>query len=127
MQGDRDVVVVVIGHPAGELVDVEPVVVQDPLAGREKVQPLRDFTAPMCHRQRHHVIGGEVGSGIGDTGDPVAGEAARDLGERCCAARQRIRPIIGAVQPAVRVVGQPDAGQPRRVQDPHRTTAVLDP
>ena len=73
VQRDREVVVVVVGHPAGELVDVEPVVVQDPLAGREKVQSLRDFTAPMGHRQRHHVIGGEIGSGVGDTGDPVAG------------------------------------------------------
>ena len=87
VQRDRDVVVVVIGHPAGELVDVEPVVVQDPLARREKVQPLGDFTAPMGHRQRHHVIGGEVGSGVGETGDPVPGEAVCDVGERCCAAR----------------------------------------
>ena len=71
VQRDRDVVVVVVAHPAGELVDVKPVVVQDPLAGREKVQPLRDLTAPMSHRQRHHVIGGEVGSGVGETGDAV--------------------------------------------------------
>ena len=71
VQCDGHVVVVVIAHPAGELVDVEPVVVQDPLAGREEVQPLRDLAAPMGHRQCHDVIGGEVGSGVGDTGDPV--------------------------------------------------------
>ena len=31
VQRDGDVVVVVVGHPFGELVDVEPVVVQNPL------------------------------------------------------------------------------------------------
>ena len=50
VQRDRDIVVVVIADPAGELVDVEPVVVQDPLARREEVQSLRDLAAPMCHR-----------------------------------------------------------------------------
>ena len=58
---------------------------------------------------------------------PYPAEPVGDVGERCRAARQRIRPIIGAVQPAVRMVGQPDAGQSGRVQDPHRTAAVLDP
>ena len=127
VQRDRDVVVVVIAHPAGELVDVEPVVVQDPLARREEVQSLRDLAAPMRHRQRHDVVGGEIRCGIGDSGDAVAGEAAGDVGERRHPARQRVRPVVGAVQPAVRMVGEPDAGQRSRVQDPHRTAAVLDP
>ena len=81
VQRDRDVVVVVIAHPADEFVDVEPVVVQDALTRREEVQSLRDLTAPMRHRQRRHVIGGEIRCGVGDSGDAVAGEAAGDVGE----------------------------------------------
>ena len=92
-----DGVVVVVAHPAGELVDVQPVVVQNPLAGREEVQPLRDLTAAMGHHQRHDVVCGEVRRGVGDTRDAVATEPNTDVGERCCAARQRIRPLVGAV------------------------------
>ena len=36
-----------IAHPTDEFVDIEPIVVQDPLSWRKEVQPLRDL-ARLC-------------------------------------------------------------------------------
>ena len=75
VQRHRDIVVVVIAHPADEFVDVEPIVVQDPLTRREEMQSLRNLAAPMRHRQRRDVVGGEIRCGVGDSGDSVARRA----------------------------------------------------
>ncbi len=50
VQRDGHIMVVLIGHPSGEPVDVEPVVVQDPLARSEEVKSLRDLASPVRHR-----------------------------------------------------------------------------
>ena len=50
MQRDGHIMGVLIGHPSGEPVDVEPVVVQDPLARSEEVKSLHDLASPVRHR-----------------------------------------------------------------------------
>ena len=50
-----------------------------------------EFAAAMCHQQRHHVIGVEIGCGVGDPGDAGRGEAPTQFGQIGFAALQRVR------------------------------------
>ena len=62
VDGDRVVVAMPIGDPAGQLLEVQIVVVQDALARGQAVHVLAQFAVPVQLRQADDV---------GDTRDPV--------------------------------------------------------
>ena len=98
---------------------------QDPLTGGQTMHALPQFALPVQLRQPHHVADIEIRCGIGDSGDAVAAEPIAEVGQAGLVAAQRIRPGVGAAQPAVGMPGQTDTGQTRRVEDPQHSAAVL--
>ena len=114
------------GDPSDQRVQVELVVVQDHLARGQEVRSRPELTAAVGHHQRDHVVGVEIGGGVGDAGDAGRGDAAAQLGQVGLAPSQRLRPAaVGAAQPPVGVFGQADPAQRGGVEDPQRAAAVL--
>jgi hypothetical protein len=112
--------------PAGQLVQVETVVVQDPLAWRQAYHLLQEVTVAVGLGELHHVLDAEVRGGLRDAGDAVGRQPSTDLGQPHFAALQGVRPVlVGAAEPSIGMVRQPNPGQSGRVQRPQDSTSVL--
>ena len=123
----RCAVAVAAGHPVGEVVEVETVVMQDAFSRCQVVQSLPHSAVPVHLVEFDHLADIEVRGGIGDTGDAMGAEPVAQVVERGVAALQGIRPgAVGAAQPPVGMIGQADGGQSRGVQRPQDPAAVLD-
>ena len=98
---------------AVRLSKVEIGVVQNPLAGGQAVHALTQFAVAVGLHQFDDIADFQVRGGVGDAGDPVRTEPPADFGKPAVVALQGIRPaVVGAAQPTVGVIGEPDPCQP---------------
>ena len=126
VDGDRATIAVPLHDPAGKLLEVQVVVMQDPFARRQAVHVLTKIAVPMQLLEPDDVGDVEIRCSVGNSGHAVATEPSAESRQAGLVAGQRIRPGVGAAQPAVRVIGQTDAGQTGRVEDPQHSAAMLD-
>ena len=74
VDGDRAAVAVPLRDPAGKLLEVQVVVVQDPFARRQAVHVLAKIAMPVQLFEPDDVGDAEIRCGVGDSGDAVAAE-----------------------------------------------------
>ncbi len=109
---DGRVIAMPLGDPRGQIGKVEIGVVQNSLAGGQTMDVLAQFSATVGFHESDDIADFQLGCRIGHCGNPVRAQPAADLGKAGIVALQRFRPaVVGAAQPAVGVVWEPDQSQ----------------